>query len=71
MFGARAVGCELDARKTKHKANQFIFYKRTDKQTAVMHRSDQHVRGNHIRFTAGPYGTLQGFDRGHIFRGFE
>src|SRR5215212_11409392 len=71
VLGARPIGRELDTWKSKDKANQLMFYKGTHDKTTVMDSGDQHVSGNYICFTAGPYSALQGFNGGHIFGSFE
>jgi hypothetical protein len=71
VLRARAIGDELNAGETEHKANDLILKERADNQAAIVRCGDEHVRRDNIRFTARPYGTLQFFDGCHVFGGFK
>lgn len=71
VLRARAIGDELKAGETEHEADDLVLKKRAYNQPSIVRRGDEHVRGDNIRFTARPYGTLQFFDGGHVFGGFK
>jgi hypothetical protein len=58
VFRAGTIGYELNARKAKYKANQFVVYVGADDETAIMHSCDQQVCGDDIRFAARPDSAL-------------
>ena len=50
---------------------RLIIDERANHEPTVMHGSDHQVRGDNIRFAAGPHNALQSFDRSHLFRRFQ
>src|SRR6266498_1244691 len=68
MLRAWTICSKFDTRESKDKADEFIVFIGTGDQSAVVDRSDQHMRRNHIGFTAGPDGALQRLNGIHIFR---
>lgn len=71
VFRARTVRRGIETREAEDKSDEFFVEVRAEKQSAVVDRGDEHMRGNHVGLAAGPDFALQGFDGGHLFRGFD
>ena len=71
LLTAVTIGCGFKTRETKHESDKLLVGIGTDDQPAIVDGGDEHVRGDHIRFTAGPDGALQFFDGGHFFGGIK